>query len=72
VKDKYFRHTELSDKHKCKVCGKGIKIRLVRIKENPPMFCYMHWLANKRNQREQRDAVAMAKWNSNQIIRNNH
>lgn len=72
MKNKHFKHTDLSDKHKCKICGKGIKIRLVGIKENTPMFCYTHWLAEKRRRRDERDAVALAKWNSNQIIRNNH
>ena len=39
-------HTDLSDKHKCKECGKRIKQRLVIIKESPPRLCYKHYKAN--------------------------
>jgi hypothetical protein len=38
-----YPHTLLSDNHKCKKCGKGIKARLIKIKEIPPKLCYKCW-----------------------------
>ena len=40
---KPFKYTELSDKHKCKVCGKSIKLNLVKIKPSAPQLCYKHY-----------------------------
>tara|TARA_R110002020_G_scaffold227539_14_gene438201 strand:+ start:477 stop:644 length:168 start_codon:yes stop_codon:yes gene_type:complete len=43
-----LKHTNLSDKYKCKECGKAIKQRLVVIKETPPKLCYKHFIQEKR------------------------
>ena len=40
-------HTDLSDKYKCKKCGKAIKQRLVVIKESAPQLCYKHYKENR-------------------------
>ena len=41
---KPFKHTELSDKHTCRICGKGIKLNLVKIKPTVPRLCYKHFM----------------------------
>ena len=41
--NKSFKHTDVSDKYKCDVCGKPIKLRLLHIKKTPPKLCYHHW-----------------------------
>ena len=43
---KAFTHKQVSTKHLCRVCGKGIKERLVKIKERIPTLCYEHWNAH--------------------------
>ena len=59
-----FPHTSLSDDHKCKKCGKGIKVRLINIKSTIPKLCYKCYKAS-------RDAYSNALHNANNIIRNN-
>ncbi len=45
---KSFTHKQVSSKHLCRVCDKGIKERLVKIKERIPTLCYWHWKDRKR------------------------
>ena len=45
--NKEFKHTQISDKHKCRICNKPIKLRLVKIKEIPPTLCYNHFIAKR-------------------------
>jgi len=37
-------YTELSSTHKCKICKKGIKQRLIDIKTVKPTLCYKHYM----------------------------
>ena len=60
-----YPHTSLSDDHKCKKCGKGIKRRLVRNKTIIPTLCYKCY---KSSYRKGMDAYQ----NANSVIRNNH
>lgn len=60
-----FPHTLLSDSHKCKSCGKGIKARLVKIRPKAPELCYKCY---KESNLKHRNALH----NVNQILRNNH
>jgi len=46
--NKEFAHTDLNWDHKCRICGKFIKRRLVKIKEHPPQLCYKHYMKIKR------------------------
>ena len=39
----HYPFDRLSSQHKCKVCGKPIKERLVVQKQIPPSLCYRHW-----------------------------
>ena len=41
---KKYRHTDLSNTHKCRICGKGIKERLIQIKTVKPTLCYKHYI----------------------------
>ena len=36
-------YTDLSDTHKCRVCNKAIKERLIEIKTVKPTLCYKHY-----------------------------
>jgi hypothetical protein len=47
---KPFKHTELSDKHTCRICGKGIKLNLVKIKPTVPRLCYKHFMNKERKE----------------------
>ena len=46
--NKEFAHTDLNWDHKCRICGKFIKRRLVKIKETPPQLCYKCYMRKKR------------------------
>ena len=59
-----YPHTSISDNHKCKQCGKGIKVRLVMRKTIIPTLCYKCY---KNSSKHGRDAW----FNANNIIRNN-
>ena len=43
---KLYAHTDLSSKHKCRICDKPIKKRLVQIKDVAPKLCYKHYKEN--------------------------
>ena len=36
-------YTDLSKTHKCRICGKAIKERLIEIKTVKPTLCYKHY-----------------------------
>ena len=40
--------SELSPVHACESCGKGIKKRLVRIKQSAPKKCYKCYKSHKK------------------------
>ena len=42
LKKKHY--TELSSTHKCKICKKPIKQRLIDIKTVKPTLCYKHYI----------------------------
>lgn len=42
MKKKHY--TELSSTHKCKICKKPIKQRLIDIKTVKPTLCYKHYM----------------------------
>lgn len=44
---KKYAHTDLSNTHKCRVCGKAIKKRLIEIKTVKPTLCYKHYIERK-------------------------
>ena len=48
--NKRYKHTDLSNNHKCRVCGKGIKKRLIEIKANTPTLCYKHYKGESKCQ----------------------
>ena len=37
---KKYDYTDRSNRVRCKKCHRGIKIRLLAIKKNPPKLCY--------------------------------
>ena len=41
-------YTDLSDTHKCRICNKAIKERLIEIKTVKPVLCYKHYMEKKR------------------------
>ena len=45
---KKYTHTDLSDTHKCRICNKAIKERLIEIKTVKPVLCYKHYMEKKR------------------------
>ena len=48
MSNKKYKHTALSDTHKCRVCGKAIKKRLIEIKTVKPTLCYKHYKEKSR------------------------
>ena len=38
--NKNYDYTDRSNSIRCKRCRRGIKLRLVEIKKNPPKLCY--------------------------------
>ena len=44
MSNKKYKYTDLSDTHKCRVCGKAIKKRLIEIKTVKPTLCYKHYI----------------------------
>jgi len=38
-------YTDLSKTHKCRICGKAIKQRLIEIKTVKPTLCYKHYIS---------------------------
>ena len=40
---KKHTYTDLSDTHKCRICKKAIKERLIEIKTVKPTLCYKHY-----------------------------
>ena len=45
---KKYTHTDLSDTHKCRICNKAIKERLIEIKTVKPTLCYKHYKIQSR------------------------
>lgn len=45
MKKKHY--TKLSSTHKCKICKKGIKQRLIDIKTVKPTLCYKHYILHE-------------------------
>ena len=43
MKNKEFKHTDVSPDHTCRICNKPIKKRLIKIKPVAPTLCYNHW-----------------------------
>ena len=41
---KKHTYTDLSDTHKCRICKKAIKERLIEIKTVKPTLCYKHYI----------------------------
>ena len=59
-----YPYTSLSDDHKCRKCGKGIKRRLVKNKTTVPTLCYKCY-------KDSKNAVFNALRSANNIIKNN-
>lgn len=47
-KNNKLNYREVSSTHKCKVCKKPIKQRLIDIKTVKPVLCYKHYTQQKR------------------------
>jgi len=45
---KPYIYFKLSKKHKCIICGKGIKKNLLYRKAGIPMLCYYHFKLKKK------------------------
>ena len=43
MSQKKHTYTDLSDTHKCRICKKAIKERLIEIKTVKPTLCYKHY-----------------------------
>tara|TARA_R100000501_G_C2572465_1_gene78837 strand:+ start:300 stop:494 length:195 start_codon:yes stop_codon:yes gene_type:complete len=40
---KKYTYTDVSNTHKCRICKKAIKERLIEIKTVKPTLCYKHY-----------------------------